>query len=214
MRDLEADLGLANQPPGDSPAGGQPESWAVRSPDALQVAFESDLSVWLAWLEEMRDARADQGSMRRLELVCATGWTAVTLVTLLLPLVGVTALAFSLALFVMTLVLACVVTAPQPEAPHAASLAADALPEWSSMGPSERARLVRIINLSRVAERPLGARLLLSELDEVLAAEPFASWSPLSELRDIVQAGYAQLVPFGSEPDQGNSQYAFAGHVP
>ena len=70
---------------------------------------------------------------------------------------------------------------------------------WSSLGPEERARLVRIINLSRVAARPPGATLLVSELDEALAAEPLANWSPLGDLRNTLSAGWSGLIPFGSE---------------
>ena len=57
----------------------------------------------------------------------------------------------------------------------------------------------RIINLSRVASRPAGANLLLSELDDALAAEPLASWLPLRTLRAIVQTGGSRIIPFGTE---------------
>lgn len=53
---------------------------------------------------------------------------------------------------------------------------------------------MRIVNLSRVAARPLGAKLMLSELAEAVAMEPFASWLPLGELRDVLKAGGSRLV--------------------
>jgi hypothetical protein len=152
--------------------------------------------------------------MRRFELVCGSGWAAVTFATLAFPLVGVIALVFALALFVMTLVLACVVVLLEPDWRGADHRAADASPDWSSLGPAERARLVRIINLSRVATNRLGARLLLSELDNALEEQPLASWAPLSELRTVMQSTRAQLAPFESEPCEREGPYLFVGRVP
>jgi hypothetical protein len=183
--------------------------WTRRRLDPVAAISESDLGVWLGWLEASRGAQADNRAMRRLEVVCGTGWTAVTLVTLAFPLAGVIALVFGVALFVLTLIVAYVVIASVSSCPGGSD-DASASPEWWSLGPSERATLVRIINLSRVTARPLGARLLLSELDEALAAEPFASWSALRELHDMVQLGGAQLIPFGQQ-DRVESTYAMDG---
>jgi hypothetical protein len=172
----------------------------------IEAVSEHDLGVWLGWLEATGGARAHNRAMRRLELVCGTGWTAVTLVTLAFPLAGVVALVFGVALFVLTLIVAYVVIASEPSS-SGGIRRTYAAPEWLRLGQFERAQLVRIINLSRVAARPLGARLLLSELDEALAVEPFANWSALRELRDMVQPGGAQLIPFGQQ-DRVESTYA------
>ena len=174
-------------------ANGQPESWALSRPDPLQLAFEADLAAWLAWLKAILYVQADERAMRRMEFVCALGWTAVTLMALASLLLGVMALALSLALLALTLALAYAVTAPGPLREQ------DMWPEWSSLRPTQRACLVRIINLSRVAARPAGAQLLLSELEAALAEEPLKDWPPLRELRAVVQSGSA-LVQFELEP--------------
>jgi len=57
-----------------------------------------------------------------------------------------------------------VVTAPRPGQPDSSTGAVVSWPEWSSLSAAERAHLIRVMNLSRVAERPFAARLLLSEL--------------------------------------------------
>jgi hypothetical protein len=137
--------------------------------------------------------------MRRLEYVCGLGWIAATLAALAAPVLGVTALGFGLSLLAITLVAAYLVAATS-ERPQGASQALDAWPEWSSLLPSERASLVRIINLSRVATRPAAAQLLLSELEGALAEESLANWLPLRELRALVQSGSGSLVAFDSEP--------------
>jgi hypothetical protein len=203
VHDFQAERARPERLPAGWVAGGQSESLA-QGLDPLQATFESDLAVWLVWLQATRAAQADKGGMRRLELVCGTGWTAATLVTLAFPLAGVTALVLSVALLVLTLIVAYVVVNSEPSRPCRGGRA-HASAESLSLGTSERTRLVRIINLSRVAARPLGARLLLNELDEALAYEPFASWSALSELREMVQAGCLQLIPFVSEPGRGES---------
>jgi hypothetical protein len=149
----------------------------------------------LAWLGAGRYVQADEHAMRRLEFVCGLGWMAVTLIALASPLLGVMALGFSVALLAITLALAYVVTAP-----HSDRREDDTWTEWSSLRPSERACLLRIINLSRVAARPSGARLLLRELEEAFAEERLACWHPLRELHAALQSGSRRLVPFESEP--------------
>jgi hypothetical protein len=157
----------------------------------------------LAWLHAARYVEGDEHAMRRLEFVCGLGWTAVTLIALASPLLGVMGLELSLALLAITLVLSYRVTSPGPDRPHAADEAVDARPEWSSLRPTERACLMRIINLSRVAARPSGAQPQLSELEEALAEEPLANWPPLRELRAVVQGGCRRLLPFEPEPRHG-----------
>lgn len=212
VNELEPKWGLGSRPAGDLPAGRQPESCAVRRAEALERTVESDVEAWLAWLKEARATQADEQAMRRLVSVYVAGWTAVALASMAIPIVGVAAAVLSLVLFAGMLALGFVVT--QPDRAYSDDRAAEEVRnDWPTLGLPERARLVRIINLSRVAARPLGARLLLSELDEALASEPFAGWLAVSELRDIVQAGCAHLVPFGFEASQRQGTYLFAGHV-
>jgi hypothetical protein len=149
----------------------------------------------LAWFRAGRNLRADEQAMRRLEFVCGLGWSAVTFIALASPLLGVMALGFSVALVATTLVLAYLVTAP-----HSDVREDDTWMESSSLRPSERACLVRIINLSRVAARPSGTRLLLRELEEAFAEEPLAYWRPLRELHAVVRSESGRLAPFESEP--------------
>jgi hypothetical protein len=197
--DLEGDLGLASRPTNISLVGGQPVSCAVRTCDGLDKALEFDLEAWLAWVKAARDTRHDNRAMRRLALVYGVGWAAVCAATLAIPLVGVAAALLGMVFLVGTLVLAFVVTAWEPDDPDQSSGPVDTWTAWSAWGPAEQTRLLRIINLSRVASRPAGANLLLSELDDALAAEPLASWLPSRTLRAIVQTGGSRLMPFGTE---------------
>ena len=198
MHALEAERDARDESLVNVPASGQLELWAVRGPDPCQRAFESDLAAWSAWVKATRNAQADDQVMRRLEFVCGVGWAAVTLIALASPLLGVIALGLSLSLLAITLVAAYLV-ATHGEPPQSAAQALDAWPEWSTLLPSERACLVRIINLSRVAAQPSGAQLLSSELEEALAAEPLANWLPLRELRAVLQSGGGRFVAFESE---------------
>jgi hypothetical protein len=200
MHDLDTGWGLASRPgAGDPPVGEERDACSARTVDPLAIAFEADLAAWLTWLESAWGARADEHAMHRLELVYGSGWIAITVAGLAIPLLGVTAAVLTVVFFAGMLVLGCVVAAPRPGRLDATGGSEVAWSEWSSLGPAERARLVRIINLSRVAARPPGATLLASELDEALAAEPLASWSPLRDLRNTLGAGWSGLIPFGSE---------------
>jgi hypothetical protein len=134
--------------------------------------------------------------MQRLELVYGAGWTAVGAATLAIPLLGTTAVVLSVLLLAAALLVGYVTTAAEPDSPCATGGPPDARHAWPSLDPAERARLVCIINLSKVAASPPCARLLLSELDEALAAEPLASWPPLRELRGILRAG-CRVTPLG-----------------
>jgi hypothetical protein len=153
----------------------------------------------VAWVKATRRVQADEQVMRRLEVVCGLGWIAATVAALAAPVVGVIALGVGLSLLAITLVAAYLVAA-HGEQPQASSQSLDGWPEWSSLLPSERASLVRIINLSRVATRPAAAQILLGELEGALAEESLANWLPLRELRAVVQSGCGSLVAFDSEP--------------
>jgi hypothetical protein len=140
----------------------------------------------LAWLEAANQVQSDEQAMLRLEFACGMGWATATLIALSSPLFAVMTHVLSLGVLAITLVLAYLVTAPEPEPPRAV----DAWSDW----PSERPCLVRIINLSRVAARPSAARLLLRELEKTVADEPLANWPRLRELHavlDHAQSGCA-----------------------
>lgn len=200
MRDLETGLGVVGVlRNGDAPFGVKRGPRSAEDVDPLAMAFEADLAAWLTWLDTAREAQVDERGMRHLELVYGAGWTAVCAATLLIPLLGIAAGVLSVVLLAATLLLGCVVTAPGPDWPHPTSGTADPRRNWQSLRPADRARLVRIINLSSVAARPAGAQLLLSELDEALTSEWLAGWPPLGELRSIVCAGSSGFIPFGSE---------------
>jgi hypothetical protein len=211
---LEADSGLADRPSSDLLVGGQLEPCAAGSPPPHDGPFEPDLSVWLACLTRTRQARADEKAIRRLLLVYAVGWAAVSGAVLSVPLVGVAAALLAMVLLVGTLVLPLMVTGPGWGEAALCAAGDESLPPWSSLASADRARLVRILNLSRIAERPLAAELLLQELDEALAAEPLVSWRPLRDLREMLLAGPVHIAGFGPELSQRGSQGLFAGHVP
>ena len=149
--------------------------------------------------------------MRRLEVVYGVGWAAVCAAGIAVLLLGVAAVVLCGAFLVGMLWLGYVVTEPEVECPGATDAAADGCSEMWSLGNAEQARLTRIINLSRVAASPLGAKLLSSELDEAAAAEPLASWAPLRELREILRAEGSRLVPFGSELYQAEIVFLVGG---
>src|SRR6266851_1051741 len=189
----------AGRAPGDPSVGEERDARPALTSDPLETAFESELAAWLAWLQAARDARVDHQMMQRLEVVYGVGWTAITVAGLGIAPLGVTAAVLAVVFLIGMLVLGYVVTAPRPGRPDSTIGAVAPWPEWSSLSAAERAHLIRVMNLSRVAERPSAARLLLSELDKALAAEPLASWPPLRDLRNILGAGWSALIPFGSE---------------
>ena len=158
-------------------------------------AFESDLAAWLTWLNTVHNQRADETAMRRLGLVYAVGWAAVTAAVLFVPVVGVVAVALTAVVAIGTMAVGLVVTRPTRGA-RDDTAADDWLSPWLCLPLEERARLLRIINLSRVATRPLGASLLLAEVDQALAERPFANWRSLHKLHDLVLHGPARVIPF------------------
>jgi hypothetical protein len=194
MHDLETGGVLAARPgAGYQPVEEDSAECSARSVDALAVAFEAELAAWLTWVEAARDARTDEHAMRRLALVDGTGWLAIAMTVLAIPLLDARAAMLSFALLAGMLVLGCRATAPQSVSRDTTRASVIRYPASSSLGAADRARLVRIINLSRIAGSPRGAQLLLSELDEALDAEPLASWPPLRELRDVLRAGQSGM---------------------
>jgi hypothetical protein len=180
-------------PPASDPRTHETASLAADDPPSACV--DEDLLAWLAWLRTAQAARVDRDAMRRLELVCSVGWIAVLAAALAIPSIGAPAAALSLLLLCATLFLACVAAPTNERQGGAGNQRGSDCPR---LGAEERAQLVRIINLSRVAGRPSAGRLLLSELEEAPAIGSLAGWAPLCELRDIVRAGDAGIVPYDS----------------
>jgi len=180
---------------GRAPATGEPgpdDAADKRFDDALTATFETDLAEWLAWLYAARARRADLHAMRRLELVYGVGWVAVIVAGLAIPVFGTAAAVLGLSLVVVTMVLGRLASAPRRDDPDALARAS-----WVSLlGPQERPRLMRIMNLSRVAGRPAAAALLLDEVDDALSSDGLRTWRPLRDLRELLRANPAWLPPF------------------
>ncbi len=56
------------------------------------------------------------------------------------------------------------------------------------LGPDERARLVRLMNLTRAAWRPATRMLLRAELRDARSCGTLAYWGPLYDREDIILA--------------------------
>jgi hypothetical protein len=157
--------------------------------DPLQAAFEKDLDVWLAWVYTVR---TEHDSMRRLVRTYCLGWLAVTGTTLAIPWLGAPAAVASVTLLFATLLLAFEHTIPPTEqsyrSPGSGTALLGAHQGRPVLGPDERARLIRIMNLSRLAARPAVRPLLRDELREALSQEPLASWPALRCLEEVVNA--------------------------
>jgi hypothetical protein len=157
--------------------------------DPLQTAFEEDLDVWLAWV---RTVGTEHVCMRRLARAYGLGWLSVTGTTLAIPWLGGPAAAASVALLFATLLLAFELTFPPAEqsdsAPTSGTASMGAEQGRPMCGPDERARLIRIMNLSRSATSPSVRPLLRDELREALSQEPLASWPALRRLEEALNA--------------------------
>src|SRR5262249_34112467 len=121
------------------------------------------------------------------------GWLAVTGTSLAIPWLGALAAFGSAALLFATLLLAFELTLPPAELSHFAHAPGANSPGAEhgrpALGPDERARLTRIMNLSRVATRAAAQPLLRLELREALAQETFATWPSLRQLEEVLDAG-------------------------
>ena len=128
--------------------------------------------------------------MGRLARSYGFGWLALTAATLAMLLFGVAIVAAAV-LLVATLVLvrqAAMRSGPARLKPT--TLAGAPGPtgpvEHPLFGPDERARLVRLMNLSRAAWRPATRMLLRAELREARSRGPLANWTPLYDLEEVV----------------------------
>jgi hypothetical protein len=79
---------------------------------------------------------------------------------------------------------------PVAEARRAAD---DAWESRPPLGADDRARLIRLMNLSRSAALPTARSLLVGEAAETAAQEPFASWRLLRDLQEVLRADPAAL---------------------
>src|SRR5712691_11113383 len=107
MHDLDTDRGLARRPRVGDLSVGAKRGCSARTVDPIAIAFDADLAAWLTWLESARSARADEHAMHRLELVYGSGWIAIIVAGLAIPLLGVTAAVLTVVFFAGMLVVWC-----------------------------------------------------------------------------------------------------------
>jgi hypothetical protein len=155
--------------------------------DPLQSAFEEDLEVWLAWIDAVP---VEKHCMRRLVGTYGIGWVGLTGTTLAIPWLGGPAAVATAALLFATVLLAFELTFAPAELTHkmrgSGALSANAEQGWQVLGPDERARLIRIMNLSRCATRPAVRQLLRDELREAMSQQPLATWAALGRLEQAL----------------------------
>jgi hypothetical protein len=156
-----------------------------RALDPLEAAFEDDLAVWLARLHARRE---EQRLMGQLQRVYGVWWFATAVSILAMPHFGVLAVFAAVLLLVAMLVLAskaAIRSLEQSNRAHAVGAReTTALNGHPMFGPDERARLVRLMNLSQAAWRPATRMLLRAELREARACGRLANWSPLRDLEE------------------------------
>jgi len=167
-----------------------------------QNTFEAELAAWSAWLDGVRAHQAESSLMRKLEIIYAVGWTATMIAGFATPVLGLAALIATLVFVCATLILGYVVTLPRSERSPRPPAGARFY-YWPELGADERARLIRIMNLSRLAARPRSEAALLVELEEALRTESLGACEPLRELRELVRRGSPWTAPFGCESQRG-----------
>jgi hypothetical protein len=190
MPNLQAGARLASLSPLPGQAAGDAEFAQFptlrRALDPLEAAFEDDLATWLARLYARRE---EQRPIGKLERVYGVGWLATTVSILAVPLFGVLAV-FAVLLLVAMLVLAWkapIRSLEQSERAHPVGAPETTAQNGHPMfGPNERARLVRLMNLSQAAWRPATRMLLRAELREARSCGRLANWRQLYDLEDVV----------------------------
>ncbi len=191
MPNLQTGARLASSSPLPGRAAGDAEfaqfPTLQRALDPLEAAFEDDLAMWLARLYARRE---EQRLMGQLERVYGVGWLATAVSILAVPLFGVLAVFGALLLLVAMLVLAwkaAIHSLEQSDRTHPVGAPETTAQNGHPMfGPDERARLVRLMNLSRAAWRPATRMLLRAELREARSCGRLANWRPLYDLEDVV----------------------------
>jgi len=164
--------------------------------DAPDAVFEEEL---VHWLERLYDVRAERVLMSRLERLYGVGWLVVAAATLAAPMLGLFAAFTAVVALIATLGVGWTAATrhylgrtngrPRPGS-HAPTTSAD-LPAF---GPDERARLVRLMNLSRAAWRPATRMLLRAELRDARCCGALTNWGPLYQVEDVLLAN-----PFGHD---------------
>ena len=158
-----------------------------RALDPLEAAFEDDLAMWLARLYARREEHRPMGQLER---VYGVGWLATTVSILAVPLFGVLAVFAAVLLLVAMLVLAwkaAIRSLEQSDGAHPVGAPETTAQNGHPMfGPDERARLVRLMNLSQAAWRPATRMLLRAELRDASSCGRLVNWRPLYDLEDVV----------------------------
>jgi len=194
MPNLQAGVRLASSSalPGQATWDAEfaPLATPLRALDPLEAAFEDDLATWLARLYARRDEQRLMGQLKR---VYGVGWLATAVSILAVPLFGVLAVFAMFAavlLLVAMLVLAwnaAIRSLEQSDRTHPPGAPETTVQNGHPMfGPDERARLVRLMNLSQAAWRPATRMLLRAELREARSCGRLANWRPLYDLEDVV----------------------------
>jgi len=187
MPNLQAGARLASVSPSPGQAAGDAEFAQFptlrRALDPLDAAFEDELAMWLARLYARRE---EQRLMGQLERLYGVGWLAATVSILAVPLCGVLAVFAAVLLPVGMLVLAwkaAIRSLEQSDRAHPLGAPeANAQNGQPMFGPDERARLVRLMNLSQAAWRPATRMLLREELREARSCGRLANRRPLYDL--------------------------------
>jgi len=191
MPNLQTGARLASSSPLPGRAAGDAEfaqfPTLQRALDPLEAAFEDDLAMWLARLYARRE---EQRPMGQLERVYGVGWLATTVSILAVPLFGMLAAFAALLLLIAMLGLAWKVairSLEQSDRAHPVGAPETTVQNGHPMfGPDERARLVRLMNLSHAAWRPATRMLLRAELRDARSCGRLANWKPLYDLEDVV----------------------------
>jgi hypothetical protein len=198
MPNLQAGTRLATLSPLPGQAAGDAAFAQLPTPrralDRLEAAFEDDLAMWLARLHARREEQRPVGQLQR---VYGVWWLATAVSILAMPLFGVLAVFAAVLLLVTMLVLAskaAIRSLEQSDRAHPVGApATTALNGHPMFGPDERARLVRLMNLSQAAWRPATRMLLQAELREARSCERLANWRPLHDLEEWISLTQSPL---------------------
>ncbi len=176
--------------------------------ESLEAGFERDLRAWMARVYERRarlnGRRLEQRILQVLE--SERRWLVPLTIGVLIgasasPVVGAPALLGSLVLLYVGALYSGYHTMRRTERMEQSlrgGIEAGVATEgaWQArpaLGADERARLIRLMNLSRSAAAPSVRPALLAELSEALSQESLAGWPFLWELQDLLQADPAAL---------------------
>jgi hypothetical protein len=173
--------------------------------DALEAAFERDLRAWLVAFYERRAGLARTRLEQRILKVLDSErrWLIPLTIGVLfgvsaVPVLGLTGVLISLAVLYVGATVSGYITMRRAERLEASlepraearSAAAQAWEQRPPFGPSERALLVRIMNLSAAptSRQAVIRPMLLDEVHAALTHQPLAGWRGLTDFSDFLRA--------------------------